>query len=95
MADMLTVREVAKRVHRNPETIRRWIWDGKLQATKLGNQLFVQESELKRLAPLTAKEVEEQLRLLDEIAELARAIQERHGDIDVVQWLEESRASHP
>ena len=95
MAAMLTVREVAKRVHKNPETVRRWIWDGKLKASKLGNQLFIEEGELSKVNRRTPEEIEEQLRLLDRIAENARRIHDYRGDIDVVQWLEESRASHP
>lgn len=33
----LTVREAARRVGRADETIRRWIWSGRLPARKLGN----------------------------------------------------------
>jgi len=43
---LLTVREVARRCNRSEETIRRWIWSGKLPARKLGNQLFVEEAEV-------------------------------------------------
>ena len=48
---LLTVREVARRVGRSEETVRRWIWSGKLPARKLGNQLFVEEGELGRVRP--------------------------------------------
>lgn len=44
---LISVREAAKECDRNPETIRRWIWSGKLPAEKLGNQLFVKRSTLK------------------------------------------------
>ncbi len=37
MALELTVRQAARRVGRADETIRRWIWSGKLPARKLGN----------------------------------------------------------
>ena len=37
MVSELTVREAARRVGRSDETIRRWIWSGKLPARKLGN----------------------------------------------------------
>jgi hypothetical protein len=43
---LISVREAAKECDRNPETIRRWIWSGKLPAEKLGNQLFVKRSIL-------------------------------------------------
>lgn len=48
---LLTVREVARRCHRSEETIRRWIWSGKLPARKLGNQLFVEEGDVDRIRP--------------------------------------------
>lgn len=37
----LTVREAAQRVHRSPETIRRWIWSGRLPAIKRRNTYYV------------------------------------------------------
>lgn len=43
---LLTVREIARRCHRSEETVRRWIWSGKLKAKKLGNQLFVDPAAL-------------------------------------------------
>src|SRR3970282_1899790 len=48
-AQLLTVREVARRCRRSEETVRRWIWSGKLPAKKLGNQLFVEAAELARI----------------------------------------------
>ncbi len=45
---LISVREAAKECGRNPETIRRWIWSGKLPAEKLGNQLFVKRENLLR-----------------------------------------------
>jgi len=48
---LLTVREVARRCRRSEETIRRWIWSGKLPAKKLGNQLFIEAAELARIGP--------------------------------------------
>lgn len=46
---LLTVREVARLCDRSEETVRRWIWSGKLPARKLGNQLFIAEGEVGRL----------------------------------------------
>jgi excisionase family DNA binding protein len=43
----VSVREFAMECGRNTETIRRWIWSGKLPAEKLGNQLFIKKSDLK------------------------------------------------
>jgi len=48
---LLTVREVARRCQRSEETVRRWIWSGKLPAKKLGNQLFVQPADLAGIRP--------------------------------------------
>jgi excisionase family DNA binding protein len=43
---MLTVPEAAKRVGRDPETIRRWIRSGKLRAQKVGTQHVIEEDDL-------------------------------------------------
>lgn len=43
---MLTVPEAAKRVDRDPETIRRWIRSGRLPAKKVGTQHVIEEADL-------------------------------------------------
>lgn len=46
---MLTVPEVARRTGRNPETIRRWIREGKLPARKVGTQHLIDENDLEQV----------------------------------------------
>lgn len=43
---MITVPEAAKRVRKDPETIRRWIRTGRLRARKIGTQHVIEESDL-------------------------------------------------
>ena len=43
---LISVRDAARECGRNAETVRRWIWSGKLPAEKLGNQLFIRRSTL-------------------------------------------------
>src|SRR5262249_36625435 len=43
---MLTVPEAARRVGRDPETIRRWIRSGRLRAQKIGTQHVIEEADL-------------------------------------------------
>ena len=43
---MLTVPEAARRVGRDPETVRRWIRGGKLRAHKVGTQHVIEEDDL-------------------------------------------------
>lgn len=43
---MLTVPEAAKKLGRDPETIRRWIRSGRLRARKIGTQHVVEEADL-------------------------------------------------
>jgi excisionase family DNA binding protein len=43
---VLTVPEAARRVGRNPETVRRWIREGKLPASKVGTQHVIDEEDL-------------------------------------------------
>jgi excisionase family DNA binding protein len=46
---MLTVPEAARRVGRDPETIRRWIRSGRLRARKVGTQHVIEEGDLEQL----------------------------------------------
>jgi excisionase family DNA binding protein len=50
MVEEVTVQEAARRVHRSPETIRRWIWSGKLPATKRGNTYYIDVMHLQGVA---------------------------------------------
>lgn len=47
---MLTVPEAARKVGRNPETVRRWIRAGRLRARKVGTQHVVEEADLAAVA---------------------------------------------
>jgi excisionase family DNA binding protein len=46
---MITVPEAARRVGKDPETIRRWIRAGRLAARKVGTQHVIEEEELDAL----------------------------------------------
>ena len=46
---MLTVPEVAAKLGRDPETVRRWIRSGRLRARKVGTQHVIAEEDLKSL----------------------------------------------
>jgi len=48
---MLTVPQAAKRTGRNPETVRRWIREGKLRAHKVGTQHVIEEEDLAAVEP--------------------------------------------
>ena len=39
--EMVDVREAARLAHRSPETIRRWVWTGKVQAIKHGTKFLI------------------------------------------------------
>lgn len=43
---MLTVREAARRIGRNPETIRRWIRSGRLRSERIGTHHLIAETDL-------------------------------------------------
>jgi excisionase family DNA binding protein len=45
----MTVPEAAKRLGRNPETIRRWIREGKLRSRKVGTQHLLLEEDVEAL----------------------------------------------
>jgi len=48
--DLIDVRSAAAIVHRHPETIRRWVWAGRLSAQRQGNRLLVARAEVEAMA---------------------------------------------
>lgn len=44
--EMVDVREAAAVVGRTPETVRRWVWTGRIHARKSGNRLLLDRSEV-------------------------------------------------
>lgn len=47
--ELLDVREAAAYVGRTPETIRRWVWSGRLASVRRGNRLFLARRDLDAL----------------------------------------------
>ena len=47
--EMLDVREIAGLAERTPETVRRWIWSGRLPARTHGRKLLVARRDVERL----------------------------------------------
>lgn len=54
----MTVPEAARRAGRNPETIRRWIREGKLRSTKVGTQHVLDEEDLDEILGRSGATVE-------------------------------------
>lgn len=53
--ELVDVREAAARAGRHPETIRRWVWSGRLPARREGGRLLVSLTDLEALsAPAAA-----------------------------------------
>lgn len=46
---MLTVPQAARRVGKDPETIRRWIRSGRLRSERVGTQHLIDEADLDAL----------------------------------------------
>ncbi|MBO0704660.1 MAG: helix-turn-helix domain-containing protein [Candidatus Dormibacteraeota bacterium] len=46
--ELVDVRQAASDSGRSAETVRRWIWSGRLTATKRGNRLLIDRAELAR-----------------------------------------------
>jgi excisionase family DNA binding protein len=79
---VLTVPEAARRLNRDPETIRRWIRSGRLAARKVGTQHVIDEHEIDRIAEPEALRLPKVWR------------RTRWGDPmpDVVAWVRSSRS---
>ena len=48
--ELVSVRHAADLVGRHPETVRRWVWSGRLAARREGNRLLVARDEVEALA---------------------------------------------
>lgn len=94
---LIAVREAARKSGRTAETVRRWIWEGKLPAQKLGNQLFVREADLaRRILRLGGRDVAGKMSLLVDIrASRERIARRLGGDLDILTILDSSREAHP
>src|SRR5437763_764831 len=54
-ADELDVIAAASVAGRSAETVRRWVWSGRLRAHKRGNKLLIDRSDLERLIKSSGK----------------------------------------
>ncbi len=88
------VREAAGLVGRWPETIRRWVWSGLLQAERDGRRILVSSSEVRALAE--ERGGGPHLRLSEWVAEARRALGQpgspRRSAADLVL---DDRCRHP
>jgi len=92
--ELVTVREAARERGRNMETVRRWIWSGKLPAQKLGNQLFIKKSDWEIFLKGTNKQRDDRFNFIERATALRERIRARTGtNFDISALIEESRRS--
>jgi excisionase family DNA binding protein len=48
--EMIDVRGAATLVRRHPETVRRWVWSGRLAAQRQGNRLLIARADVEAIA---------------------------------------------
>ncbi len=92
----ITVPEAAVRANRTQETIRRWIWSGRLASRKVGNQHVIDEAELARVIG-DAEEARWQAYFERRDARLAGISEESRAqlaEIDVAAWINEDCDLH-
>jgi excisionase family DNA binding protein len=87
----LPLKEVARQLGRSLEQVRRYVREGKLPAQKLGMQWFVDRPALEAFAIANGRVVKEDV--LARAKALRERIRARVGQMDVVEFLEESRRS--
>jgi excisionase family DNA binding protein len=77
----LTVPEAARRAGRSPETIRRWIWSGRLPSEKVGNQHVIEEAALEALLPAAREAEREPIDVPGEWSEWLARARELHRNL--------------
>ena len=97
--ELVSVREVASECERNMETVRRWIWAGKLPAEKLGNQLFIKRGDLnifRRKLNISKREAVSNPEFLRRATLLQNKIRARtRTEFDIAALIRESRQKNP
>ena len=99
-AQELTVRQAAKRAGRSEETIRRWIWSGRLPAVKRGTSYRIDVMHLEQVmvefetdsSGHHATPNQSMIDWLDEVAEWKRGLKSTPGVSAVDLLLEDRRA---
>lgn len=95
LEELVSVREASRESGRNTETVRRWIWSGKLPAQKLGNQLFIKRSALETFLKDANKQKGDRFRFIERAVALQERIRAKTGvEFDVSALVEESRQRH-
>ena len=92
--EVMDVRETARLVGRSPETVRRWIWSGRLSAVRHGNKLLVTREAVEQL---TSGPVANRLTLLQWAADVERqrrsgALSEAHPRASAADVVLDERA---
>jgi len=92
-----TALEAAQRLGVSEKTVRRWIKDGKLEATRRANNtLAIAESEIERLQLERAKYSDQVEQDQDTLAARLKALEQAHNDmVERVAQLEASRTLIP
>jgi excisionase family DNA binding protein len=67
--DELTIIDAAALVHRSPETVRRWVWGGRLKARKSGRHLLVSRKDVEGLGAAAPSQGRITLREWGELAQ--------------------------
>jgi excisionase family DNA binding protein len=68
-----SIKEAATILKRHPQTLRRWIREGKLSATRVGKQFGVRREDLEQIAQLSRPQEPEKTNHLDQLTLAAMA----------------------
>lgn len=90
--DVLDVREAAQYVSRTPETVRRWVWSGKVTAIRQGHRLLIPRADLDG-AVTDRDQDQSRMSLADWAASVPRTGSARAGSASVLV-LEDRRDDH-
>ncbi len=93
--ELISVKEAARESNRGMETVRRWIWSGKLPAQKLGNQLFIKRSDWGIFLKHINRQRDDRFKFIERATALQERIRARTGtNFDISALIEESRQRH-
>lgn len=72
--EMIDVREAAALAGRTPETVRRWVWSGRLACRRSGNRLLIARADVERISAGSVPSLPAPASSLQQWAEEARQL---------------------
>jgi len=89
---MVDVRGAAALVRRHPETVRRWVWSGRLAAQRQGNRLLMARADVEAIAASEGRALTSLAAWVDRVRAAREVAEARVSGSSAAELVTEDRA---